>query len=124
MNADQRGSDQRHQRQVERLQVITAADGDQAEKQPDENFAERSVGDRRRAAGIGPTGGERGKADQDNRPAAVPDKVNAAQEGEGKGLPGAGFDPVDAEPAFGGGTFGAKAVRGVGAAQEVADIIE
>ncbi len=89
VQTDQHGDDQRGRRQRQRLQVIAAADGDESEKDEDERFAERAVGDRRRPAGIGPAGRERGEADDDDRPAAVGDQIDAAQEGEREGQPGA-----------------------------------
>jgi len=54
----------------------------------------------------------------------VPDQINAAQEGQREAQPGAGLDLAGGQPALGGGALRAKATGGVGAAQEITDIIE
>ncbi len=92
MYADQRRGKQGGRGHAQRLQVVTAANGDQAEKDEHEDFTERAVGDGLRPAGIGPAGQQRGQADGDDGPAAVPDEVDAAQEGQREAQPGAGLD--------------------------------
>ena len=124
MDADQRRGKQGGRRHAQRLQVVAAADSDQAEKDEHEDFTERAVGDGLRPAGIGPAGKQRGQADDDDGPAAVPDEVDAAQESQRETQPGARLDRTRRQPAFGSGAPGAEAAGRIGAAQVIADIVE
>ena len=124
LNADQRRRDHGDGCQGQCLQVIAAADGDQPEKEKNEDFAEWTVGDRPRAAGIGPAGGQRSEADGDDGPATVPNEIDAAQECQRKTQPCTGLYAGGRQPALSRGAPGAETIRRIRAAQKIADVVE